>query len=242
MVSPIKRFAAVLSITAVAVTVAAQDQSSPAEPNEYVSAREAMVQDQIEARGIEDERVLKAMREVPRHLFVDESQREYAYEDHPLPIGEDQTISQPYIVALMTELLQLEQYDKVLEIGTGSGYQAAVLGEISDSVFTNARYTLNHKFPNGDGKKKLTIEASIREVGGEQVIAISFRDSGEGIPPEIIDQVTKPFFSTKPKGEGTGLGLSISRDILRSHGGDLNIESLAGEFTTVTVDLPAVRA
>jgi len=95
-----------------------------------------MVSRQIEARGIGDSGVLNAMRTVERHLFVPDSIRWLAYEDYPLPIGEDQTISQPYIVALMTALLQLEKNDKVLEIGTGSGYQAAVLAELVDSVFT----------------------------------------------------------------------------------------------------------
>lgn len=89
-----------------------------------------MVIETIERRGITDKDVLNAMRKVPRHLFVPESEQEYAYGDHPLPIGYGQTISQPYIVALMTELLELKEGDKVLEIGTGSGYQAAILAEI----------------------------------------------------------------------------------------------------------------
>jgi protein-L-isoaspartate(D-aspartate) O-methyltransferase len=102
----------------------------------YEKMRLAMVQDQIERRGIHDEKVLQAMRMVPRHKFVPDYLRKYAYADEPLPIGEDQTISQPYIVAYMTEKLEIEADDKVLEIGTGSGYQAAVLAELTDSVFT----------------------------------------------------------------------------------------------------------
>ncbi|MGC9364721.1 MAG: protein-L-isoaspartate(D-aspartate) O-methyltransferase [Fidelibacterota bacterium] len=98
--------------------------------------REIMVETQIEARGIRNANVLKALRTVPRHRFVPEKYRRYAYADSPLPIGADQTISQPYIVALMTELAALKKSAKVLEIGTGSGYQAAVLAEICDSVFT----------------------------------------------------------------------------------------------------------
>lgn len=98
--------------------------------------RERMVATQIKARGVNDSRVLKAMREVPRHEFVAKHLYPSAYADHPLPIGEGQTISQPYIVAFMTEALRLEPHYKVLEIGTGSGYQAAVLAEIVDSVFT----------------------------------------------------------------------------------------------------------
>jgi protein-L-isoaspartate(D-aspartate) O-methyltransferase len=98
--------------------------------------RISMVRDQIEDRGIADTAVLGAMKRVPRHLFVSPELQDLAYADQPLPIGLDQTISQPYIVALMTELLALKKDDRVLEIGTGSGYQAAVLAEIVDSVWT----------------------------------------------------------------------------------------------------------
>ena len=98
----------------------------------YTQQREQMVIETIKARGITDERVLEAMRTVPRHLFVPEHERDHAYGDYPLPIGFGQTISQPYIVALMTELLELKPGDKVLEVGTGSGYQAAVLASIPD--------------------------------------------------------------------------------------------------------------
>lgn len=103
---------------------------------EYHSKRINMVKRQIEGRGIEDSLVLDAMRSVPRHLFVPEQFRDRAYEDNPLPIGENQTISQPYIVALMTDSLALKGGERILEVGTGSGYQAAVLAEIVDSVYT----------------------------------------------------------------------------------------------------------
>jgi len=95
-----------------------------------------MVEEQIAARGVRDPRVLAAMAAVPRHLFVPEGQWHNAYEDHPLPIGDGQTISQPYIVAAMTEALELTPESKVLEIGTGSGYQAAVLASIAKMVYT----------------------------------------------------------------------------------------------------------
>jgi protein-L-isoaspartate(D-aspartate) O-methyltransferase len=95
-----------------------------------------MVAEQIEARAVEDPLVLEAMRAVPRHRFVSDDWQNYAYRDHPLPIGYGQTISQPYIVALMTEALGIEPGDKVLEIGTGSGYQAAVLAEMGLEIFT----------------------------------------------------------------------------------------------------------
>jgi protein-L-isoaspartate(D-aspartate) O-methyltransferase len=98
--------------------------------------RTRMVETQIAARGVREARVLAAMREVPRHLFVDPARRAEAYEDHPLPIAGNQTISQPYIVALMTELLELAPTARVLEIGTGSGYQSAVLGRCAREVYS----------------------------------------------------------------------------------------------------------
>jgi protein-L-isoaspartate(D-aspartate) O-methyltransferase len=101
--------------------------------------REQMVRHQIEARGIKDPVVLTAFRKVPRHLFVSEALRDQAYGDYPLPIGEQQTISQPYIVAEMTQALELRKDDRVLEIGTGSGYQAAILAEIVYRVYTIER-------------------------------------------------------------------------------------------------------
>jgi len=102
----------------------------------FARMRERMVAEQMAARDIKDPRVLEAMRKVPRHLFVPAEQQRLAYEDHPLPIGKDQTISQPYIVAYMSQALELKPTDKVLEIGTGSGYQAAVLGELARDVYT----------------------------------------------------------------------------------------------------------
>ncbi|MDF1536777.1 MAG: protein-L-isoaspartate(D-aspartate) O-methyltransferase [bacterium] len=102
-------------------------------------AREKMVEKDIIPRGIKDEGVLDAMRKVPRHLFVEGHQRMSAYEDHPLPIGEGQTISQPYIVAAMTEALKLSGTETVLEIGTGSGYQTAILAELAAKVYSVER-------------------------------------------------------------------------------------------------------
>jgi len=105
-------------------------------PDRYREAREAMVAGQLESRGIGDRWVLDAMRDVPRHLFVPAHHHSRAYADQPLPIGRGQTISQPYIVALMTELAEVRPGDRVLEIGTGSGYQAAVLAAITDEVYS----------------------------------------------------------------------------------------------------------
>ena len=102
----------------------------------YDELRSAMVRTQIESRGIDDERVLAAMRKVPRHRFVPENVRHLAYRNQALPIGHEQTISQPFIVAFMTQALRLERSDVVLEIGTGSAYQAAVLAELAERVYT----------------------------------------------------------------------------------------------------------
>jgi len=110
--------------------------SDAATDRAWRETRHRMVREQIESRGVRDAAVLAALREVPRHLFVPESYRRQAYRDGPLPIGYDQTISQPYIVAFMTEALRIKGNEKVLEIGTGSGYQAAVLAEVCDEVFT----------------------------------------------------------------------------------------------------------
>jgi protein-L-isoaspartate(D-aspartate) O-methyltransferase len=108
-------------------------------PHDYRIARERMVKDQLVPRGIKDPGVLKAMGKIPRHLFVEEALVGEAYNDHPLPIGQQQTISQPYIVALMTQALELTGEEKTLEIGTGSGYQTAILAELSKKVYTVER-------------------------------------------------------------------------------------------------------
>ena len=135
-----------------------------------------MVDDQLRARDIASPRVLEAMRKVPRHLFVPEPSRDRAYGDHPLPIGYEQTISQPYIVAFMTQALDVEPGHRVLEIGTGSGYQAAVLGELAREVYTieivaplaeRARETLTalgYRQRPGAGRQRLPRLAGARAV------------------------------------------------------------------------------
>jgi len=117
-------------------TACLQEKKMDIKKENYQKLREEMVNRQIIARGVKDKRVIEAMLKVPRHKFVPPSELSYAYADEPRPIGEGQTISQPYIVAFMTEQLKVKPGDRVLEIGTGSGYQAAVLAQIVDSVFT----------------------------------------------------------------------------------------------------------
>ena len=124
-------------VQGVATAPIAEPEATPtSEEDVFAMERERMVKFQIEERGIDDKRVIEAMKKVPRHEFVPPEYVHQAYEDHPLPIGYGQTISQPYIVAVMTELLRLTPDSKVLEIGTGSGYQAAILAELVKEVYT----------------------------------------------------------------------------------------------------------
>jgi protein-L-isoaspartate(D-aspartate) O-methyltransferase len=141
------------------------------EKNDYSSARERMVKNQLIPRGIKDKRVLDAMRTVPRHRFVPVDLRYLAYADAPLPIGQRQTISQPYIVALMTELVELKGEEKVLEVGTGSGYQAAILAQLAEMVYTVERIT-----ELAEKAKEVFEELEIENI---QVIE---RDGSAGLP------------------------------------------------------------
>ena len=182
-------------ILAAAVLSAALHPVS-AEDDPYLQKRAAMVRDQIEREGVADPRVLSAMRDVPRHLFVPPSYRAKAYEPHPLPIGEGQTISQPYIVGFMTQILRLKGTDRVLEVGTGSGYQAAVAArlaaevysvEILESLAARSRKTLsdlgfgNVVVRQGDGyygwKEKAPFDAIIVTCAGGHV------------PPPLLQQL-----------------------------------------------------
>jgi len=165
-------------------------------PGDFEAARRDMTRHQIRARGVEDPRVLAAMAAVERHRFVPERYRDRAYDDGPLPIGHGQTISQPYIVAAMTELLQVGPDDKVLEVGTGSGYQAAVLSQIVRQVFTVEIVT-----PLAQAAK-----ATLAETGCDNVVlregdgyhgwperapfdAIIVTAAASHIPPPLIEQL-----------------------------------------------------
>ena len=163
---------------------------------DFEMQREEMVRTQLKARGIHDARVLEAMTEVPRHLFVPEDRRSESYDDHPLPIGEEQTISQPYIVALMSQLAQLQPSFRVLEIGTGSGYQAAVLAGLVDQVFSieiiptlaqRATRTLNEL-----GLQNVTVRIGDGYQGWpgqEPFDAILVTAAPPGIPQPLLDQL-----------------------------------------------------
>jgi len=167
-----------------------------AEEIDYAQARQRMVRQQLVARGINDKRVLDVMGWVERHKFVPENMRAYAYEDSPLPIGEEQTISQPYIVALMTQLLQLEGDEKVLEIGTGSGYQAAVLAELAKEVYTvEILKDLGEKAQKrleGLGYTNIKVKIADGYYGWKEYApfdAIIVTAAAEYIPQPLIDQL-----------------------------------------------------
>jgi len=200
------------------------------EPDDFARLRKTMVQSQIMARGVEDPDVIKAMLKVPRHLFVPEARRAYSYEDYPLPIGEGQTISQPYIVAYMTEALDLRPRDKVLEIGTGSGYQAAILGELVKEVYTieivaklgkRARQTLsrlgykNIHVKIGDGYKGWPDKAPFD--------AVIVTCAPEKVPPALIKQLKEGGRMIIPVGK-TGGVQKLVRAVLK--GGRLKTEDV----------------
>jgi protein-L-isoaspartate(D-aspartate) O-methyltransferase len=167
-------------------------------PKQYKMQREAMVYYQIEKRGVKDQRVLEAMRHVPRHQFVPKSEMSSAYKDHPLPIGYGQTISQPFIVAYMCELAQLEQTDRVLEVGTGSAYHAAVIAQLVDKVYsieiiselaTRARTVIAEL-----GYKNINIRHADGYFGWKEEApfdAIIVTAAADHIPPSLIRQLAE---------------------------------------------------
>ena len=162
----------------------------------YRIAREKMVETQIKARGVKDTRVLKAMLKVPRHLFVEEALRDQAYGDFPLPIGEGQTISQPYIVAIMTEALKLKGNERVLEVGTGSGYQTAILAELALWVYTIEKYSSLLKRAKNIliklGYKNISFKLGDGSLGWKEVApfdAIIVTAAAPKIPQPLIDQL-----------------------------------------------------
>lgn len=187
----------------------------------FKRARDAMVENQVAARGVSDERVLEAMRRVPRHRMVPEDRRRFAYGDHPVDIGYNQTISQPYIVGYMTEQLQLEPEDKVLEIGTGSGYQAAILAEITPHVYSieivpelaaSARSTLKEL-----GYDQVQVRQGDGYHGWEEHApwdAIIVTAAAEHIPPPLLRQLKPGGRMCIPVGAQFGVQymLMVSKD------------------------------
>jgi protein-L-isoaspartate(D-aspartate) O-methyltransferase len=196
--------------------------------NEFAQRRKRMVDEQIVARGIKDPRVVTAMLAVPRHLFVPQGVVHQAYEDYPLPIGQGQTISQPYIVAAMTEALQVDRRHKVLEIGTGSGYQTAILAELAGMVYTvelieelsiRARQILNRldyrniRFRVGDGNQGWPEFAPY-----DRIIITA---AAETIPSVLIEQLVERGRLVGPVGSAGGqsliLGVKHGRRLVQRH-------------------------
>jgi len=166
------------------------------EIDDYIIKRQSMVLNQLQSRDITDFQVLQAMLTVPRHRFVDEHIRDSAYNDYPLPIGEGQTISQPYIVALMTQLLDLKEGEKVLEIGTGSGYQAAILAEIAEEVYTVEIYDslskTSEELLNDLGYKNINFKVGDGYYGWEEYApfdAIIVTCAPDHIPIPLLNQI-----------------------------------------------------
>lgn len=188
------------------------------EDDRHAERRRQMVREQLEARGIRDPRVLDAMRRIPRHRFVPPELEPQAYADHPLPIGSDQTISQPYIVAYMTEALALRGTERVLEVGTGCGYQTAVLAELAAEVFSveiiqelaeRARRTLDalgyqHVAVRvGDGQAGWPEEAPFH--------AILAAAAPDAVPPSLVEQLVVGGRLVMPIGRGSQTMIAISR-------------------------------
>jgi len=198
----------------------------------YIQKRMQMVQKDIQGRGVKDPKVLEAMGKIPRHLFVDESFKEKAYADHPLPIGEGQTISQPYVVALMTEALRLRPEDRVLEIGTGSGYQAAVLADIVKEV-----YTIEIRKPLAESASKRLHELGYKNIqvrcadgyfGWEEVApfdAVMVTAASNHIPPPLLKQLKEGGRLIIPVGSTT---FHQTLTLVIKEKGDLQVEQLGG--------------
>ncbi len=178
--------------------------------------RERMVGEQLARRGITDARVLEAMRRVPRHRFVEEALRDSAYGDHPLPIGEQQTISQPYIVGLMTSLLALSGTEKVLEVGTGSGYQTAVLAELVRRVCSIERVgllaTRARAVLEGLGYMNVWVRVGNGTLGWPDEAPfdrILVAAGGPGVPPPLFEQLADGGRMVLPIGNAEGQTLTL---------------------------------
>jgi protein-L-isoaspartate(D-aspartate) O-methyltransferase len=196
----------------------------------YADLRNRMVNEQIIARGIQDERVLDALKRVPRHWFVPEEYAHIAYSDNPLPIGNGQTISQPYIVALMTELLELEGDETVLEVGTGSGYQAALLAYLAQRVYTIERHTVlaekAEKVLQRLGLTNVSVHVGDGSVGLQKYSpyqAIVVTAAAPRVPQQFFDQLSEGGRLVIPEG---GIGGQIL-DRWRKHGSEYKQEHIA---------------
>lgn len=183
---------------------------------DYDILRKRMVEEQLIPRGIKDKKVLDAFYKVPRHRFISEELRDNAYADYPIPIGEGQTISQPYIVALMTECLDLSGREKVLEIGTGSGYQAAILAELTEKVYSIERFESLAKragsILNELGYKNIQIKIGDGTLGWPEESSferIIITAASPRIPLPLTEQLSENGKLVIPLGEGFGQVLTV---------------------------------
>ena len=229
--------AACIGLMILAVACRASGSGAQRAAPDWDAQRAAMVDHQLHARDIRSARVLEAMRRVPRHVFVPQSQRADAYEDRPLPIGHGQTISQPYIVAFMTQALDVRATDRVLEIGTGSGYQAAVLCELAKEVYTieivtpladRARETLTAL-----GYRNVQVRAGNGYLGWpeqapfDRIIVTAAPDE---VPPALVDQLNAGGLMAIPVG-----GIDQELRILRKNTAGLEtLQTLPVRFVPMT--------
>ena len=221
----------------VAVTAACSSSMSQPGEDRWAAERGRMVEQQLRARDIDDAAVLDVMRRVPRHLFVPEDERTAAYTDHPVPIGFGQTISQPYIVAFMTQALKVEAGHRVLEIGTGSGYQAAVLGLLAREVFTieivrelaeRARATLEQQ-----GHRNVHVRAGNGYLGWpehapfDRIIVTAAPDE---VPPALVEQLKIDGLMAIP----VGIGEQTLQVMRRTPAGMTMLATLPVRFVPMT--------
>jgi protein-L-isoaspartate(D-aspartate) O-methyltransferase len=229
-----------LTTTLVAASLASTMCSAPYADTQqdWETARQRMVAEQLRSRDVKDPRVLAAIEKVPRHRLVPESVRSQAYEDHPLPIGHGQTISQPYIVGFMTQALQVEPEHRVLEIGTGSGYQAAVLGELAREV-----YTIEIVEPLAASAKESLAAlgyTNVHERAGNgyegwpehaPVDRIIVTAAPEDVPPALVEQLKVGGIMAIPVGSGLMQELRILK---KTEGGLETLDTLPVRFVPMT--------
>lgn len=202
------------------------------EDRAFTAARQRMIEKDLKGRDIADLQVLEIMGRIPRHLFVEKSLQRQAYADHPLPIGEGQTISQPYIVALMTQILRIKPGEKVLEVGTGSGYQAAVLAELTDQVFSiEIREKLTQaasKILKELGYNQVRLKSGDGYFGWEEFApfdAILVACAANHIPPSLIKQLKEGGRLILPLGSTTYFQ---TLTLITKKGGQTDVQHLMG--------------
>jgi len=203
----------------------------PWEDERYLLARQSMVETQLRRRGVHDERVLDAMLRIPRHEFVSEQYREQAYEDHPIPLADGQTISQPLIVAVALQALNLQGTERVLEVGTGSGYQTALLAVLSRQVFSIERYaSLAHSAGTilaNLGLENVRVEVGDGSLGWREPApfdAMLVSAAAPSVPRSLLEQLSEPGRMVIPVGPAQAQELQL----VRKFEGRISVEKVEG--------------